>query len=302
MRLDVALVEQGLSRSRTRSAGLIADNKVTVNGKVVSKASFKVEPNDSIAILGQSDQEFASRASYKLLRTIEALDGEIALDGRLALDVGASTGGFTDVLLRANIGHVIALDVGHDQLVPEIRNDPRVTVLERYNARELRSGDLAYAPNLVVCDVSFISITLLLPAIAKVVTPDCDLLLMVKPQFEVGKNSVGAQGVVRDPQLHAQAILAVARSAAEHRLTAKAIIPSALPGPHGNREFFIWLKPHNDHHGQLSEKLVEVVQRAVEHGTQLSDAGVMIEDEALMPVLKGMPDQQVVPSTSVYWV
>ena len=241
MRLDQALVQRGMARSRSRAAQLIAQGNVLVNAVPATKASQPIMSNDQLRILEQDD--FASRAAFKLLRTLEAIGCQDQLvAGKKALDVGASTGGFTDVLLRHGAQKVIALDVGHDQLIDTIRLDPRVHVIEGYNARDLVASDLPYAPELIVSDVSFISLTLLIPALARTIVPGGDLLLMVKPQFEVGKENLGSGGVVRDPRLHKGAIEQVVTSAYESGLELIAVSPSALPGPHGNREYFVWLR------------------------------------------------------------
>ncbi len=329
-RLDSEIVARGLARSRNRAAGLIQDGRVTVNGVAVSKPSLKVGETDEIQVIGAADHEdYVSRASFKLLRTLEAIAREpapnhllglsprIAVEGSKTLDVGASTGGFTDVLLRQGAEHVVALDVGHDQLVGELRSDSRVTVIEGYNARELKSADLPYMPDLVVCDVSFISITLILPALRSVVGTETNLLLMVKPQFEVGKHNLGRGGVVRDRQGHQDALIRVLTVAQQYGLRLVAIIPSALPGPNGNREFFIWLIPEpsnqpvqlgpNTVRGaaeryELSPEIVAVVQRAVDNAPDLVPEGDMIEERDSVASVKGMPDQANVPATSVYWV
>lgn len=245
MRLDQALVERGLARSRTRAVKLLADGFVVLNGAVAQKGSLKVAQTDTIAIVGDDlDQDYASRAAYKLKSVLDALGQHgPKVAGRGALDVGASTGGFTDILLRQGATRVIALDVGHDQLVPEIAEHPKVDVIEGYNARDLNPQDLPFRPEVVVADVSFISLTIIIPALSTVLSPDADLLLMVKPQFEVGKAKIGAGGVVREPQYQAEAIMSVVDCARVYGLAPRAIIPSAVPGPHGNREFFVWLSP-----------------------------------------------------------
>ena len=244
MRLDQALVERGLARSRTRATKLLSDGFVLLHGAVAKKASLSVGDGDILETLGQdADADFASRAAHKLNSVFDALgDFGPSVAGRSCLDVGASTGGFTDILLRRGAAHVIALDVGHDQLVPEIREDPRVTVIEGYNARNLAAKDLEFAPTLVVADVSFISLTVIIPALSTVIAPGADLLLMVKPQFEVGKDKIGAGGVVRSPDFQSGAIMSVIECAKAYGLFPAAIIPSALPGPNGNREFFVWLR------------------------------------------------------------
>ena len=162
--------------------------------------------------------------------------------GRRCLDAGASTGGFTDVLLRAGAAHVIALDVGHGQLAWNLRTDPRVTVLDRVNVRSLTAEQVAPAPGLITADLSFISLALVLPALAGCAAPDADFILLVKPQFEVGKGKVGAGGVVRDPALRAAAVESVAAAALALGLGVQGVVASPLPGPSGNVEYFLWLR------------------------------------------------------------
>lgn len=245
MRLDQALVERGLARSRTRATKLLSDGFVLLNGAVAKKAALPVSDSDTLEITGQDqDLDYASRAAHKLKSVLDALgDSGPAIAGRNALDIGASTGGFTDILLRQGAQHVIALDVGHDQLVDEISQDPRVTVIEGYNARNLAADDLPFRPEVVVADVSFISLTKILPALSTVLGDGADLVLMVKPQFEVGKDKIGAGGVVRNVEYQAGAVMSVIDCARAYGLAAKAIIPSAVPGPYGNREFFVWFTP-----------------------------------------------------------
>jgi 23S rRNA (cytidine1920-2'-O)/16S rRNA (cytidine1409-2'-O)-methyltransferase len=244
-RVDAELVRRGLARSRRDAARLVVDGAVTVDGRLVRKPSASVAP-DAVVVIASDvlDRGYASRGALKLEGVLAALG---ALGPRVeeasCLDVGASTGGFTDVLLRRGARRVIALDVGHDQLVADLRDDPRVHVVEGYNARELTARDLPWVPSLVVADVSFISLTLLLPALATTVPPDADLLLMVKPQFEVGRDRLGAGGVVRESGLHAAAVRAVVHAAGAVGLGLRAVVPSPLPGPNGNREFFGWFAP-----------------------------------------------------------
>jgi 23S rRNA (cytidine1920-2'-O)/16S rRNA (cytidine1409-2'-O)-methyltransferase len=207
---------------------------------VADGADVSVVPGPDLA------NEFASRAALKLAGALDALarvPGGPTVEGAFCADLGASTGGFTDVLLRRGADHVVAVDVGHDQLVPELRADDRVTVVEGFNVRELTPADLARPPDLVVADLSFISLTVVLPAVASVLRPGAQALLMVKPQFEVGRERLGSGGVVRDPALHAEAVRAVARAAESGGLRVRAVVPSPLPGPSGNREFFLWLVP-----------------------------------------------------------
>jgi len=251
VRIDAELVRRGLARSRRQAVELIDAGRVRLDDRRVTKPSTPVP--DGAAVTVRTDPEdpgYASRAGGKLAGALDALAGDPAgrellraVDGGWCLDVGASTGGFTDVLLRRGARHVVALDVGHDQLVPSLRDDPRVTVVEGFNLRDLTPSDLERAPDVVVGDLSFISLTLVLGPLAAVLPPQGHALLLVKPQFEVGRDRLGSGGVVRDPTLHAEAVLDVVRAAAGHGLRACAVVPSPLPGPSGNREYFCWLRP-----------------------------------------------------------
>ena len=245
-RVDAELVRRGLARSRRHAAELVASGRVTVASRVVAKPSSAVSDGEEVSVAPGPDpeHEFASRAALKLAGALDALarvPGGPVIDGAFCADLGASTGGFTDVLLRRGAAHVVAVDVGHDQLVPALRGDDRVTVVEGFNVRDLTPGDLARLPDLVVADLSFISLTVVLPAVAGVLRPGAQALLMVKPQFEVGRERLGSGGVVRDPVLHAEAVTTVARAAEGLGLRVRAVVPSPLPGPSGNREFFVWL-------------------------------------------------------------
>lgn len=231
-------MERGLARSRDLAQELIAAGCVRVNGAVITKASRRVGAQDVIA--ADSGRQYVSRAGLKLAGALDELPVVVA--GRDALDVGASTGGFTEVLLDRGAHRVISLDVGHGQLSRSLSDDPRVTVMEGCNARFLRAGDLAFRPDFVVADVSFISLTQVLPALAEVAAPDTDFVVLVKPQFEVGRQRLGTGGVVRDPHDRAGAIRRVADAAALLGLGVAAALPSGLPGASGNVEFVLWLK------------------------------------------------------------
>ncbi len=251
VRIDAELVRRGLARSRRQAVELIDAGRVRLDDRPVTKPSTPVPDGAAVTVRTDSeDPGYASRAGGKLAGALDALAGDPAgrellraVDGGWCLDVGASTGGFTDVLLRRGARHVVALDVGHDQLVPTLRDDRRVTVVEGFNLRDLTPSDLERAPDVVVGDLSFISLTLVLGPLAAVLSPQGHALLLVKPQFEVGRERLGSGGVVRDPALHAEAVLAVVRAAAGHGLRACAVVPSPLPGPSGNREYFCWLRP-----------------------------------------------------------
>jgi len=241
LRLDAELVRRGLARSRDQAAALIADGRVAVAGQLAAKAASQVATDTAITVEQTDDQPgYASRGGYKLAGGLAAFDG-LAVAGRRCLDAGASTGGFTDVLLRAGAAHVIAVDVGYGQLAWSLRTDDRVTVLDRVNVRTLTPEQVTPAPELVVADLSFISLTLVLPALVGCAAPDADFVLMVKPQFEVGRDQVGG-GVVRDPGLRAAAVAGVAAAAADLGLGVAGITASPLPGPSGNVEYFVWLR------------------------------------------------------------
>jgi 23S rRNA (cytidine1920-2'-O)/16S rRNA (cytidine1409-2'-O)-methyltransferase len=238
-RLDVVVVERGLAPSRERARALILAGQVRVGGTVVSKAGHPT-PADAEVTLVQPDHPYVGRGGVKLAHALDVF----ALDpaGRLALDVGASTGGFTDVLLRRGAARVVALDVGHGQLDWTIRNDPRVHVLERINARALDPAQLpagARAFGLVVMDVSFISVRQVLPAIVPLLEPGADLVVLVKPQFEAGRGEVGKGGLVRDAAVHARVVGEVAAAATALGLSRVATTDSPITGTEGNREFFL---------------------------------------------------------------
>jgi 23S rRNA (cytidine1920-2'-O)/16S rRNA (cytidine1409-2'-O)-methyltransferase len=241
LRLDAELVRRGLARSRDQAADLIAAGRVAVSGQTATKAASQVPIDAAITVARDSaEPEYASRGGYKLAGALAAFDG-LTVAGQRCLDAGASTGGFTDVLLRAGAVHVVAVDVGYGQLAWSLRTDPRVTVLDRVNVRNLTAGQVAPAPQLVVADLSFISLILVLPALVACATPDADFVLMVKPQFEVGRELAGS-GVVRDPDVRAAAVAAVARAAADLGLGVRGVTASPLPGPSGNVEYFLWLR------------------------------------------------------------
>lgn len=239
-RLDRVAVELGLVRSRSRAAELIGAGGIAIDGAPATKPGAKVSAGARVSVTG--DDHYVSRGAHKL---VAALD-EFALDatGRLALDLGASTGGFTQVLLERGANTVLAVDVGHDQLAPELRGDDRVRVVEGCNARELDADMLAELtgvadrPSLVVADLSFISLTLILPAITRCTDDGADLALLIKPQFEVGRVR---DGVVTDPGLWRDAIAKVLAAAASNRLAVRGLAPSPIAGGEGNREFLVHL-------------------------------------------------------------
>ncbi|MDD7384997.1 MAG: TlyA family RNA methyltransferase [Actinomycetaceae bacterium] len=265
IRVDAELVRRGLAHSRAQAAELIQQGRVYVDGGIVRKPARQMDKAQALLVKEVQTTQWVSRGAYKLLGALEELgDAAPQIEGVRALDAGASTGGFTQVLLEKGASHVVALDVGYGQLAWILREDPRVTVIERTNVRSLDPERVAPAPHLVVGDLSFISLTLVLPALVQAASADADFLMMVKPQFEVGKQSVGAHGVVRDPALHAEAVIKVAQCARELGLGIQAIAPSPLPGPSGNVEYFLLMKAHAA--DQLSQRLDAAVEDVVAHG------------------------------------
>jgi len=269
-RLDAELVRRGLARSREQAGELVAAGRVTVAGQPAAKPATQVARDAPISIAGTGEPGYVSRGGHKLAGALAAFSasgglgatgsgvspGEqsvppgasrapagLVVAGRACLDAGASTGGFTDVLLRAGAAHVVAADVGYGQLAWSLRTDPRVTVLDRVNVRTLdRVGGITPVPELVVADLSFISLTLVLPALVACAEPDADFVLLVKPQFEVGKGRVGAGGVVRDPADRSAAVRRVTGAAGQLGLGVLGVTASPLPGPAGNVEYFVWLR------------------------------------------------------------
>jgi len=241
-RLDAELVRRGLARSREQAAELIAAGRVAVAGQTAAKPATQVSRDAPVTVAADDEApQYASRGGHKLAGALAAFTG-LTVTGKRCLDAGASTGGFTDVLLRAGAAHVVAVDVGYGQLAWSLRTDPRVTVLDRVNVRSLEPADVAPPPSVVVADLSFISLTLVLPALAGCAAPDADFALMVKPQFEVGKGRVGAGGVVRDPADRAAAVRTVCDAAFSLGLGVRGVTASPLPGPAGNVEYFVWLR------------------------------------------------------------
>ena len=233
VRLDQALVERGLASSRARAQSLILAGVVRVDGELADKAGKAVAPEARIELVGQ-DHPWVSRGGVKLAAALDAFGVDPA--GRRCLDVGAATGGFTDVMLSRGAAQVVALDVGRGQLDWRLRQDPRVVVMEGVNARLLAPADVPGPFDLVTVDVSFISLRLVLPALIPVLAADGDLVALIKPQFEAGRGQVGRGGVVRDPVVREAAILSVLESARELGLDCRGRIPSPIPGPAGNVE------------------------------------------------------------------
>jgi 23S rRNA (cytidine1920-2'-O)/16S rRNA (cytidine1409-2'-O)-methyltransferase len=243
VRLDAELVRRGLARSREQAGELVAAGLVAVAGQRAAKPATQVPRDAAITVAepGRPQQQYVSRGGHKLAGALGAfMPRGLVVEGRNCLDAGASTGGFTDVLLRAGAAHVVAADVGYGQLAWSLRTDPRVTVLDRVNVRAL--DRVTPVPGLVVADLSFISLTLVLPALVACAAPDADFVPLVKPQFEVGKGRVGAGGVVRDTTDRSEAVKKVSEAAGQLGLGVRGVTASPLPGPAGNVEYFLWLR------------------------------------------------------------
>jgi 23S rRNA (cytidine1920-2'-O)/16S rRNA (cytidine1409-2'-O)-methyltransferase len=242
-RLDAELVRRGLARSREQAQELVAAGQVRVPGRTTVKAATQVTPAEPIVVEEPAGEDYVSRGGHKLAGALDAFQPcGLAVTGRRALDAGASTGGFTDVLLRRGAASVVCVDVGYGQLAWSLRQDDRVTVHDRTNIRTLTPDVVGGPVGLVVGDLSFISLELVLDALIGVTEPDGDLALMVKPQFEVGRDRVGKGGVVRTPELRVEAVTGVAAAAERRGWGARAVATSPLPGPSGNVEFFLWLR------------------------------------------------------------
>ena len=234
-RLDAALVERGIFPTRTRAQAAVMAGRVRVDGSAAVKPGSQVR--DDAVIEADEGPEYASRGGLKLVHALDQLDVDVT--GASAIDVGASTGGFTDVLLRRGAATVIAVDVGYGQLAWALREDPRVDVVDRTNARALEASMLPRVPDLAVMDVSFISSSIVWPAVARCLAPAYRALVMVKPQFEVGKDNVGSGGVVRDPALRMSAVQGVAAAMRATGASIAGAADSGTPGPKGNREIFL---------------------------------------------------------------
>lgn len=276
-RLDAELTRRGLARSREQARELIASGAVQVRGVAATKPATQVETSAAITVESVGSG-YVSRGAIKLIGALDSfgivsdddgVDGgrdvshALNVEGRRVLDAGASTGGFTQVLLERGAERVLAVDVGYGQLAWSLRVDPRVDLLERTNVRTLNADSVPYAASMVVADLSFISLRTVLPALLACTAPACDYLLMVKPQFEVGRAQVG-DGVVRDPQLRTASVLHVVRHAIELGLVLRGVVASPLPGPSGNVEYFVWLERGGTQHGV--ENAAEAVDTAVREG------------------------------------
>jgi 23S rRNA (cytidine1920-2'-O)/16S rRNA (cytidine1409-2'-O)-methyltransferase len=250
-RLDVLLVERGLAESRAQAQALVMAGLVPGH----SKAGEQVDEEAELVV--ERPPRYVSRGGEKLAHALEVLEIDVA--GRDALDVGASTGGFTDVLLQRGAARVIALDVGRGQLHERIRSDPRVTVLEQTNARNLT--ELPFPPDLVTCDVSFISVRTALPPSLALAPPGWEAVVLVKPQFEAGREEVGKGGVIRDQEVHRRVLRELAEAALAWPAETVGVVDSGLPGPKGNREFFLHLVHRED--SSLPDELDDWIEDAV---------------------------------------
>ena len=259
-RLDAELVRRGLAKSRESALELIDEKLVLVSGIPASKAATQVDAQTSIT-LKETKEQYVSRGGFKLEGAIQAFP-QIQIREQVVLDAGASTGGFTDVLLKNGAKKVFAVDVGYGQLAWELQNDPKVKIFDRVNIRNLTIEQLGEEVDLVVADLSFISLKLVIPALISVSKSDADYLLMVKPQFEVGKDKLGSGGVVREIALRKSAVLEVAQVAYDLGIGCLGVIASSLPGPAGNVEYFLWLKAN-------APAILEVdLDRAISEGPQ----------------------------------
>ncbi|MFP3581586.1 TlyA family RNA methyltransferase [Arthrobacter sp. SIMBA_036] len=239
-RLDQELVARGLARSRTHAAKLISDAKVSSGGTLLTKASHQVDAQTELAVESHLEDIYASRAGHKLAGALAAFP-DVVVSGKRCLDAGASTGGFTDVLLRQGAAQVVAVDVGHGQLVPHLREDPRVEVHEGLNVRYMTPEQIGGLARLTVADLSFISLTLVMYPLAQCTEPGGDMVLMVKPQFEVGKERLSRTGVVSSESERRRAVAQVARAAVDAGLELRDVAASPLPGQDGNVEYFLWM-------------------------------------------------------------
>jgi 23S rRNA (cytidine1920-2'-O)/16S rRNA (cytidine1409-2'-O)-methyltransferase len=266
VRVDIALAEAGLARSRNQAAALVEANRVSINGRPARKSSQEVPEGAKLEVIDAID--YVSRAGHKLAMALDDFE-TLNVKGKQALDVGASTGGFTDVLIRRGANHVIAIDVGHDQILPELSANPLVTSIEGFNARELNDKTLSTALGkpaptieLVVADLSFISLTLVLDGMFAV-APNADFVLLVKPQFEAGKHSLNAHGIVVDHRSRAQAIEQVALHGEKLGLKIVDLVKSKLPGTHGNIEYVLWMSStQGEYLSHWSERVATLTKEA----------------------------------------
>lgn len=264
-RVDAELVRRGLARSRQQAAELIEAGRVSIDGIPATKAATAVTPDSRLTVVDTDERTWVSRGAHKLIGALDALG--VPVDGRRCLDAGASTGGFTEVLLDRGAREIVAADVGYGQLAWSLRSDDRVIVMERTNVRELDADRIGGPVDLVVADLSFISLSTVLPALAACSSADADIVPMVKPQFEVGRERVGAGGVVSDPGLRAESVLTVARRAAALNWSTVGVTASPLPGPSGNVEYFLRLRARTEEPLEGADLEADVA-RAVAEGPQ----------------------------------
>ncbi|WP_420838199.1 TlyA family RNA methyltransferase [Bifidobacterium santillanense] len=241
-RLDLWLVAGGVVDSRSKAQRLIKGGKVTVNGRVVTKPAFAIGDAAHTRIVVDKGDDYVSRGAYKLVGAFDrfAADGLADPEGLDCLDIGASTGGFTQVLLRRGAARVVALDVGHGQLDPRVADDPRVIEMSGVNIRDVEAEDLPYRPAMIVSDVSFISLTYVIPVVARIAAPGAAIVLLVKPQFEVGREGLDRHGIVASEALRERALADVVACAREHGLKVVATAPSPIEGTHGNAEWLLY--------------------------------------------------------------
>ncbi|QFQ02257.1 16S/23S rRNA (cytidine-2'-O)-methyltransferase TlyA [Corynebacterium urogenitale] len=268
-RLDAELVKRKIARSREHAQEMIKAGRVTVNGMAARKPATGVDGNVSIKVAESEDDRWASRGAHKLLGALAAFEPQgLSLEGKTVLDAGASTGGFTDVCLDRGVAKVYAVDVGYGQLVWRLQNDERVDVHDRTNVRTLTPEILGGQADAMVGDLSFISIELVLPALAECVREGGDLLPMVKPQFEVGKDRLGHGGVVRSTELRAEVTKNIAVAAMKYGLSTKGVVASPLPGPSGNVEYFLWLVKDGGATMPTPDQLDSMISTAIKEGPQ----------------------------------
>lgn len=265
--MDAELVRRGLARSREQARELIAQKRVLISGTTATKPATAIEANTPLRVVEvESEVSWASRGAHKLIGALEAFGSEgLTVSGKRCLDAGASTGGFTDVLLHNNAREVVAVDVGYGQLVWRLQSDDRVHIVDRTNVRSIDAERIGGEVDLIVADLSFISLELVLPAFVACLRSGGDVVPMVKPQFEVGKDRVGSGGVVRDPELRIEAVLAVARAAAAVGLRTAGAVASPLPGPSGNVEYFLWLRSEPE---STDTDVEALIRTAVQEGPQ----------------------------------
>lgn len=274
-RLDVELARRGLVGSRTAAQVAISDGRVTVDGAPAMKAARQVLPTADIVVLAPA-QQFVSRGGGKLAHALETFDVRVA--GRRCLDAGISTGGFTDCLLQYGAAHVVGVDVGYGQVAERVRTDARVDVRERTNVRDLGPGDLEAPVDLVVCDVSFIALRTVLPVLTALADPAADLIALVKPQFEAGRDDVGSGGVVRSPVVWEEVLRTVAAEAAGLGWPVVDVTASPLPGPAGNVEFLVHARRADDH--VRAAAIDDLVPAVLERARELAVAAGVILVEA----------------------